>query len=1273
MRDKIGKLFFQERNKPQTSEADELKSTAESGGSGYKRSRREKRKPWDRGGYSDNEKRASRSGKRTASGSSVCDRNSTSSEDSQDNDEGAAQGKRSSVGAEVVGGKSASLIEWSRFEESAAKLSVGVSDEDKQSVASEDRKLRDSDECADSVLACGGAKIGDGETEVESGAVERCASQMVKKMLGSPSIAEKLQEKLFGLGRSSEDCKDTEEASPEAISETTSEKLEDSLEVGGKTEESSRMPKDYETSSTIAKECVGVKNVNFETSHDRTRNPNDGDGMGDSKISDFCGSEKDEEHEKDRPESPIVNKSPLRAEPKHYGKQYSPKVVLYNLVLPPGKILRGKIKCLTKDIASSKCSTKDITSSICLTKDIAASKKLPAEEEKCFLSPAEPMKANEISPAEEHTFRVPSFEDNGRNLCSESLLKNRLEVSVIDKTYTSYDSESSGQKSDVTKEESIINSDSHFSLLPPSYDPNVVQIDKVDVLQNDPPTGLKGNVGLSDNSSESGDSDIVTDSSKRIPEHGYSRCSIDDSLSESNTKAVGLSKMENTNNPSEQTEVVAEEDLEQDRGVCSLSVAAPAQEKASVLEPVEEDRSELEPVQGKNNALEPVKERDHMLESVWENGSTLEAVQETDSASGPVEEVVQSCVENLEAEAVMCTKPVGKEVIASETPSGAIDAVCISQNKAVIDNSVSNPADMNADPLEEKSEEKSPAEETNTNKCSEANGIEQSEGEVSDKTNKVPTCSDSDKVGFVASSGSSGDNSDVSINLTARQTAMLKVYPAKTVKALDKKIKDGKTNELATLQNDETVAPATVVTPPAGKEELADRTDHTDSSGVLGKKIKEEPLDPDELAQESSSADTSALSNCHNLAKTLPELKQRSSPAEKTEADADKFNKGRAIVNKKLNLAMLEDKDRLTNNDSPSSVSDKDGIFPSLFLDPSITITVINDKPGECVEVPGLSKSKTAGPDINVNELRASVNLSKDISLTVVGAAYSGHCASSKGSSSGAVASLDMECDHESDHDESRISSTDATSGQVPLTGQNVVTGQNNIGKQKKQRPLGASETLHARSRARKSFPNRPPFTSIKVKSHPELVNGVGSLGSKSSVQRRNSAGTNSNSSDSRRSSYGTSPQEILISSQQSGETNADNFGATDNKNNPSSAMVVLPPVLGTPGTNHIQALRTVNSSIGSPSHLMNGGSDIMPSRMMSVPHSQTHTVGSGSRISPAGQGPGAAAGASRLPPQLQPRPPGPLLSQHPPSIPSEAGPVSAELNRHTHKVCVFL
>lgn len=1256
---KIGNLFLQERNKTQTSEADKLKTTVESDRSGYKRSRIEKRKLWDRDVYSDNEKRVSRSYKRTASGSSVCDHNSISSEDSQENDEGTLQGRGSSAVADVISSKSASLVEWSRFEESAAKLSVGVSDEDKQSVASEDRKVRDSDDCTDAVLPRSGAKVRDGETGIESSEVEKDVSHVVKKVLGSPSIAEKLQEKLFGLEKSSEGCKDTEEASPEADSRSTLEKQEDSLEVENRTEGSSIMSKGCETSSTTAKENDGVKNVNLETFCNGTRKPKDGENRGDSKEGDLRGSEKDEEHDKERSKSPVVNKSPLKAEPKHYGKQYSPKVVLYNLVLPPGKLLQGKIRCLTKDIASSKC----------LTKDVASSKKLPAAEEKHVLSPAEPKQAQEISPGEEHTFKVTSFKDSGRNSHSGSLLKNRLEVSVTHKAYTLYDSESSGQKSDVAKEESSINPESRSSLFPPSYNPNVVQTDKLNVVQNDHPADVNTKGGLSDNSSESGDGDIVMDSSRRTPEHGYSRRSIDDSLLENNAKVLESGKMEDTK-PTEQAEVVAGKDVEQDDGGCSLSAVELAQENGGILEPGQGQVSIFEPVQEKNSAVEPV----------LENGSAVGPVQEKGGASGPVQEAVkesedvQSSTEKLETESVMGTKPSGKEVIASESPSDVSVDVCVSPNKTAIYDSFSSPADTDFDPLEERSEGRSPTEEVNTNKCSEMNGIEQSEGKVNDGTSKGPAWSDSDRVGYVASTNNSDDNSDVSIKLSAHKAAVLKVYPAKTSKALDKKIKDCKTSELAPLQNDETSAPATVVTPPAGKEDFTDRTYVTDGSSILCKKIKEEPLDPDELMQESSSASASTLSNCHNSAKTSPEFKHRSLPAEKTEAEGDKFSKGKIIVNKKLNSAMLDDKDRLTSNDSPCSVSEKDGIFPSLFLDPSITITVINDKPAESVEVPTLSKSKISGSDINVNELRASVNLSKDISLTVVGAGYGGLSSSAKGMSSGAVTSLDMECDHESDHDESHNSLTNATSGKAPLTVQNVMTGQNSTGKQKRQRPSGGSDTLQARSRARKSFPNRPPFTNIKVKSHPELVNGVGSFGSKSSVQRRNSAGTNSNSSDSRRSSYGTSPQEMLMSAQQSGDTTAENFGNSDNNNNnPGSAMVVLPPMLGNPGTNHIQALRTVNSNIGSPSHIVNGGADIMTSRMMQVPHSQTHPVGNGARISPAGQGPGAAAGASRMPPQLQPRPPGPLLSQHPPSIPSDAGPVSAELNRHAHKVCLLI
>ncbi|XP_023721247.1 uncharacterized protein LOC111872013 isoform X4 [Cryptotermes secundus] len=1236
----------QERNKTQTSEADELKTTVASDRSGYKRNRIEKRKLWDRDIYSDNEKRASRSYKRMGSGSSVCDHNSISSEDSQENDEGTLKVRGSSMGADVIGGKSASLVEWSRFEESAAKLSVGVSDEDKQTVTSEGRKVRDSDDRTDTVLPCSGAKVRDGETGMQSSEVEKDVSHVVKKVLGSPSIAEKLQEKLFGLDKSSEECKDAEDAPPEVVSRSTLEKQEDFLEVENKTEESSRMSKGCETSSTTAKENDGVTNVKLETSCNGTRKPKVGQNKGDSKDGDLCGSERDE-HDKERSESPVINKSPLKSEPKHYGKQYSPKVVLYNLVLPPGKILQGKIRCLTRDIPSSKC----------LMKDVACNKKLPAAEEKHVLSPAEPKQAQEISPGEEHTYKGTSFKDSEGNSHTESLLKNRLEVS------------------DIAKEQSSINPKSRSCLFLPSYNRNVVQTDKLNVVQNDHPTDVNIKAGLSDNSSESGDGDIVMDSSKRTPEHGYSRCSIDDSLLENNAKVLESSNIENTK-PTEQAGVVAEKDVEQDDGGCALSAVEPVQGQVSILEPVQE----------KNSAVEPIQEQDHILEPDRENGSAVGHVQEKNSASGPVQEncgasgpvqeavreskAVQSSTEKLETESVMDTKPAGKEVIVSEPPSDVSFAVCVSQNKTVICGSLSSPADTDFDPLEERSEGKSLTEEMNSNKCSEMNGIEQSEDKVSDETSKGPALSDSDRVGSVASSSSSEDNSDVSMKLSACQAAVLKVYPAKTSKALDKKIKDCKTSELAPLQNDETSTAATVVTPSAGKEDFTNRTCVTDGSSILCKKIKEEPLDPDELMQESSSASASTLSNRHNSAKTSPAFKHHSSPGEKTEADGDKFSKGKIIVNKKLNSAMLDDKDRLASNDSPSSVSEKDGIFPSLFLDPSITITVINDKPAESVEVPALSKSKISGSDINVNELRASVNLSKDISLTVVGAGYGGHSSSAKGMSSGAVTSLDMECDHESDHDESHNSSTNATSGQAPLTVQNVITGQNSTGKQKRQRPSGGSDTHQPRSRARKSFPNRPPFTNIKVKSHPELVNGVGSFGSKSSVQRRNSAGTNSNSSDSRRSSYGTSPQEILMSAQQSGDTNAENFGGSDNNNNnPSSAMVVLPPMLGTPSTNHIQALRTVNSNIGSPSHIVNGGADIMTSRMMQVPHSQTHPVGNSARISPVGQGPGA----SRMPPQLQPRPSGPLLSQHPPSVPSDAGPVSADLNRHAHKLNDFL
>jgi hypothetical protein len=625
---------------------------------------------------------------RTPFGSSVRQCNNNSSDNSQEeSDDGTQQDGGSNIGAEGSS-KSVSLLEWSKFEESAAKLTVGV--EDEQIIATANRNLRDGDDSRHCVLPCNGAKVREGGTEFESSEVEKSArvtaSEVVKKVLAGSSITDKLQEKLLRLGRSSEDYKDNEETTPDAISETTSEEQEASAEMDKKTEECSENSEDCEMSSVSAKESDAVKNLNLEMLSERTRKPRDDDAERDSIV---CASSSSEQ-KRDRSESAVVNKTPLKAELRHYGKRYSPKVVLYNLVLPPGKLLQEKARSVTNEIVSDQ--------------------KPHSREEKCPLLPAEPKKAQE-------------------------------------------------------------------------------------------------------------------------------------------------------------------------------------------------------------------------------------------------------------------------------------------------------------------------------------------------------------RVG----------------------------------------------------------------------------------------------------------------------------------------------------------------------------------------------------------------KSKVSSNYINVNELRRSVNLSKDISLTVVGAGCGGHSISAKDMSSGSVTPLEME----SDHDDSHNSSMNATSASVPVTAQNAVMGENSINKQKKQKSSVGNNSLQARSRARKSFPNRPVIPNVKVKSHPELDNGVGAFSNKSSVVRRSSVGTNSNSSDSRRSSYGTSPQEMLITAQQLGDAG----GSDNNNNNPGSAMVVLPHALGNPTTNHIQALRTVNNNIGAPSHIANSGPDMMPSRMMQGPHNQPHSVGNGTRISPAGQGPGAAAGASRMPPQLQPRPPGPLLSQHPPSVPLEAGPVSAELNRHAHKVlnCCFV
>ena len=1252
-------------------------------------SRTKKRKLWDGDGCSDNEKRASRSYKRTASGSSVSrqnssssnsssSRSSSSSEDSQESDDGTRQDRGSSVDAEGSG-KSASLIEWSRFEESAAKLSAAVegggSDDDKQSITSENRKLRDGDDSRDSVLPCNDAKVRKYCTSTETSKVEKCASvpaEVVKKVLVSPSIADKLQEKLLRLQRSSKEFKDAEDASSEEISGTMSEEQT----VENKTEKDSKSFEDCETLSVSVKESDGMTDFYLETSsHDKTRKPEDGE-IRREENNDSSGLQ-DETDKRERSESPVVNKTPLRAKPKCYGKKYLPRVVLHNLVLPPGKILAGKIRSVTGNIVSDQ--------------------KLLATKAKHFLLPAGSNQDQEISPKEQHTCKITSVEDNKKTSCPESLLKYRLEVPSVYETCMSYDSETSGQNLDVAKKDSNVNPEIFPCSFISAHEPNVVGSDKLQVVQNCGPTDVKMKSVMSDNSSESGDGDIVMDFSKRTPEHGYSKCSYNDIVFENGAKTVNASKVQDTEF-NEQAEAIAESDVKLDGHQLSLSATEHTQEKSSALEP----------------AQEIVKDS----------------------------EASQCSAEELEAGSNVGTECLSKEVTATDIPPGDRAALCGSQSKtAVISSSVSDSGNADLNPIQNRSESEPPTEEGNTSVFSGAHNVGKAAYQESDLPNAEATCTGDDKEHSRSSSNSPKDNCDVSLKLSIPQTAVLKVYPAKTSKALDKKIIDSKISELnksELFQSDVTVTPTVVVSACAEKEVVADRVDisvvsasaekedvadrgdtsvvsasaekedvadradtsvvsasaekqdvtdradtsvvsacaekedvadrantttlkATDGFSIFDKKIKEEPLDPDELVAESSTASIVTLPSCESLAKTSSELTCQKG------ANGDKFNKGKIILNKKLTVSLLDDKDRLASNDSPSSLSEKDGIFPSLFLDPSITITVINDKQSETAEAPLLGRSKVGSGDINVSELRASVNLSKDISLTVVGAGYDEHHSSSAKGMSGSVTSLDMECDHESEND-SHNSSTNASSGLVPVTVQNSVTRQNNTNKQKKVRPSSGSETLQARSRARKSFPNRPVFTNVKGKSHPELVNGVGAFGNKLSTQRRNSSGTNSNSSDSRRNSYATSPQEMLISTQQAGDTITENFGGNDNNNNnPGSAMVVLPPMLGTPTTNHIQALRAVNSNIGSPSHIVNSGPDMIPSRMMQVSHNQTHPVGSGTKISPAGQG------HSRMPPQLQPRPPGPLLSQHPPSVPSEAGPMSAELNRHAHKVLIIL
>ncbi|XP_069701983.1 MYND-type zinc finger-containing chromatin reader ZMYND8 isoform X2 [Periplaneta americana] len=1235
-----------ERNKSQTSEADELNMALENEKFTDK-NRNEKRKTWERDGYpetSEDEKKGNQSRKRTASGSRVS-RQSSSSEDSQESDGVNVQDRGNSASVEASA-KSASLIEWSRFEESAAKLSVSVevsgSDEDKHSVASDDRKLKDGDDSRENVLPSDDAKLTDDEDmdKDESNEIERkarvAASEVVKKVLSGPSIADKLQEKLLRLGMSNEES---------SVEETSSENNRREQNVSNEKEEASEGSKNSEDCETenltgCAKEQGKTEDLHLETSCERTKNLLNGG-------SDLSDIENDRELERDRSQSPVVNKTPLKSERKCYGKQYSPKVVLHNIVLSSDEKSRNKATGARKESDSEQT--------------------FSSNKDDRPLSPAQLKEEQETLSNDQHINESASNLDNSNTSPLDSSLKNRSSDAVNHKTDLLHDSST---ESGISNESNSINSKSGSKV--------TENDEQVEMVEN---SGLK-NV-LNDNTSESGDGDIEMDSSKRTPEHGYSRISTENSVAHtSETCEVDVLVS------SEQKKASLKEE-ENRENVDSCVVSEPLQE--STKESENAQRSEKESDSELAMESEAHNKEVTANESPPDTGTVNETEIKSDDSESNLEPQTPNPVENNSDETTgVAETPSDETTGIAETPSDETTGIA------------ETPSDETTGVAETPSSDK---EEVVKSNISETDKVEEQQTQQQNsQSEEIPLADDhKDEGESVGGSGDNksesdvvnkeNDNKDESVvvnkendNKDESDVVNKENEQSATCTDTSKEVGENMTNDLnitqARLGNDVTITPANVISSSTEKEdrekaEASSSAKELEINSIADKKIKEEPIDPDELVTESSSVSSSAVSSTQSSTKSSPEPK-KSISSENRDVGADKvigsddkkFGKVKSLTSKKLNLSLLDDKERLASNDSPASVSEKDGIFPSLFLDPSITITVINEKQSDHVDIQTSSKSKVSGSDINVNELRASVNLSKDISLTVVGANYSG---TSKDAGPGPVTPLDMECDHESDHDDSNNSTNTTSSTLIPLAVQNALSGQNNTSKQKKQRPSNSNESLQARSRARKSFPNRPILPNVKMKTHPELVNGVGTYGSKSSLLRRNSVGTNSNSSDSRRSSYGTSPHDMIISAQQSGDNVGENAGSSDNNNNnPGSAMVVLPPMLGNPPTsttNHIQALRTVNGNIGAPSHLVNGGPDIISTRMMQVPHGQPHPGGNSARISPAGQGPGT----SRMPPQLQPRPQGPLLAQHPPSVVSEAGPVSAELNRHASKLSDFL
>ncbi|XP_046393456.1 uncharacterized protein LOC124161233 isoform X2 [Ischnura elegans] len=268
----------------------------------------------------------------------------------------------------------------------------------------------------------------------------------------------------------------------------------------------------------------------------------------------------------------------------------------------------------------------------------------------------------------------------------------------------------------------------------------------------------------------------------------------------------------------------------------------------------------------------------------------------------------------------------------------------------------------------------------------------------------------------------------------------------------------------------------------------------------------------------------------------------------------------------------------------------QDEVFPSMFLDPSVTITVLQESEKEN----GVNKDQSSSSS-SVEELRTSVNLSNDVSLTMV-------------QGTGALEGLAVVQDG--------AMSRSSESQDVDILGQNA------------QNSLVAPQF---RPRARKSFPRPSPRAFTRSPHTPSQSPNM-EVRRLSASSSRESSPVNISGSP---SLLKTAPANSMASMPAVAMR-----GASGQAPVPMMPMNSFPsPAFTSPSTSQ-GLVRTVVSPV-------------MPSSSLLMSQSNC--------ISP------------RLP-NLSPRPPTfPFSGHHSLFTPSEAGPVSAEFNKHAQKLSCYM